>query len=375
MLPAALRKLLPPRFAAAASPSAGASRRMSPPGGRPWLLHALLGASLLANLVLGSRLLGAEAPAAPAAEPAMAAAPAAPTEIPLVGEPSAEPNAPVPPDQVPPLPEPRGVAQKGGTLRYSGAITSSLSAAFVGVEGTSPAALSAVFSRLFAWDVDFRRDIHRGDQVDVLFTQDQGVEPRILAARLVLHPGTPEEKRFEAYRFQAPGDRWASWWAPDGQEIERRLIAGPLAEYEQAATLLKLMPSRKGMDFKTPIGNSVTAPRAGTVTRVSWDKDVSGESVELRYADGTLARFTHLNEVLVKAGQSVSAGTEVGKSGNTGRSVAAHLHYELERGGKVLDPVTYHGTLRRQLQADALPRFQEEAQALRSQLDAPVAAR
>lgn len=374
MLPAALRKLLPPRFAAP-SAAGGASRRMSPPGGRPWLLHALLGASLLGNLVLGSRLLGGDAPPSLPEPSVAAAADVAPTEIPVVGEPSALPNAPVPREQVPPLPEPRGVAQKGGTLHYSGAITSSLSAAFVGVEGTSPAALSAVFSRLFAWDVDFRRDIHRGDQVDVLFSQDQGVEPRILAARLVLHPGTPEEKRFEAFRFQAPGDRWASWWAPDGQEIERRLIAGPLAEYEQAATLLKLMPSRKGMDFKTPIGNAVLAPRAGTVTRVSWEKDVSGESVELRYGDGTLARFTHLNEVAVKPGQSVSAGTEVGKSGNTGRSVAAHLHYELEKGGKVLDPVTYHGTLRRQLQPDALPRFQEEAQALRSQLDAPVAAR
>jgi murein DD-endopeptidase MepM/ murein hydrolase activator NlpD len=129
------------------------------------------------------------------------------------------------------------------------------------------------------------------------------------------------------------------------------------------------------MDFKTPIGTPVRLPRAGRVERLNWDAEANGLCVEVRYTDGMLARFLHLNEIEVKLGQTLAAGTEIGKSGNTGRSVAAHLHYELEKGGRIVDPVSYHGTLQRSVQPDALPRFKQEAGVLSAQLDGQVAAR
>ena len=125
----------------------------------------------------------------------------------------------------------------------------------------------------------------------------------------------------------------------------------------------------------TPIGTPVVLPRAGKVTRLNWDAAANGVCVEVRYTDGMLAQFVHLNEAEVKEGQTLSAGTEIGKSGNTGRSVAAHLHYALKKGSAVVDPVVYHGTLRRTIQPDALPRFQQEAVELLAQLDGALAAR
>lgn len=342
----------------------------SPPGGKPWLLYGVLGASLLGNAVLGARALGARSD-----EDVSPVQVAVAPDYPVVGEPGVVSNPPVPAAEVAPLPEPEGVAQAAGTHRFTAEVRSSLSATFQSAEGTSPAALSAVFSRLFVWDVDFRRDIHKGDRVDVLYLQDRGTEPTILAARLVLEPGTPHERELVAARFQAPGDRFPSYWDEAGQEVERRLIAGPVESYEQIATLIKLRPSHEGMDFKTPIGTPVVAPRAGKVTRVDWEAEVNGQCVEVRYSDGVLARFTHLNERAVEPGQSFSAGTQLGASGNTGRSVVAHLHYELERGGKILDPVNYHGTLQRKIQPEAMPRYARELGDLLSQLDGKLAAR
>lgn len=349
-----------------------------PPGGKPWLLYGALAASFLTNLVLAARL--SARPDEAVATPVAAAEGVAPSllqgavAIPIVGEPSAVSNPPIPPELVQPLPDRSGVAQKAGTMRFTGVVQSSISATFQEAEGTSPAALSAVYSRLFVWDVDLRRDLHKGDRIDVLYKQQNAQEPQILAARLTLQPGQDDERKVETVRFTAPGDRFASWWAPNGVEMERRLIDGPLEDYEQIATLLSQRPSHGGMDFKTPIGTPVTLPRAGKVTRVDFDVPVNGSCVEVRYSDGVVARFLHLNEVLVKPGVAVSAGTVLGKSGNTGRSVAAHLHYELERGGKVLDPVDYHGVLQRHIQPEALPRFQEEAAQLLVQLDGAVAA-
>ena len=129
------------------------------------------------------------------------------------------------------------------------------------------------------------------------------------------------------------------------------------------------------MDFKTPIGTPIIAPRAGKVTRVNWNHAANGNCVEVQFTDGALAKFLHLNENAVKEGQSVTAGTEIGKAGNTGHSTGAHLHYQLEKGGKVVDPIAYHGTLRRQMQPDAMPGFQQEMESLAAQLDGRVATR
>ena len=117
------------------------------------------------------------------------------------------------------------------------------------------------------------------------------------------------------------------------------------------------------------------APRAGVVTRINWNLAANGNCVEVQYQDGTLAKFLHLNENLVQPGQRVTAGTVVGKSGNTGHSTGPHLHYQLGKGDRVIDPVDYHGTLRRQLQPEAMKPFGDRMADLDAQLSTAVAAR
>lgn len=337
---------------------------LNPPGGKPWLLYGVLGLSLLGNIALVSARSGEAAPAADTA-PAVVA----------VGEDTPVSNAPVPAEAVPPLPEPLGVTTRSGTQVYSGTVQSSLSATFAQADHPNPMALSQVYARLFAWDLDLRRDLHRGDVVEVLYEQPESGEPVVLAAALVSQPGTPAERRFAAYRYQAPGDRFPSYWTADGTEVPRRLIDGPLEDYEQISSLLKDRPTHEGMDFKTPLGTPVVAPRAGKVTQVNWNHAANGNCVEVRYTDGVVAKFLHLNEDKVKAGESVSAGQVIGLTGNTGRSTGPHLHYQLERGGGVLDPVAYHGTLRRTIQADALPQLVATVKQLDEQLRGRLASR
>jgi murein DD-endopeptidase MepM/ murein hydrolase activator NlpD len=349
-----------------------------PPGGKPWLLYGLFGASLVLNLALALKYGGADS-AEPADEPSAEIAPAgptAPTAIVPIGEDTEISNPAVPPSEVAPLPAPLGVAQAAGTEVFTGVITASLSATFQDATAGSPAALSAVYSRLFAWDFDLRRGIHKGDVVEVLYEQPEAAEPLVLAARLRSQPGTPAEKVYTAFRYQAPGDRFPSYWSTTGEEVPKRLIDGPLADYEQVTSLIKDRPTHKGMDFKTPIGTPVLAPRAGRVTRTNWNHAANGNCVEIQYADGVLAKFLHLNENLVKEGQSVSAGTEIAKSGNTGHSTGAHLHYQLGHGDNdVIDPIDYHGTLRRQLPPDAMPGFESAMKDLAEQLDGRLAVR
>ena len=69
----------------------------------------------------------------------------------------------------------------------------------------------------------------------------------------------------------------------------------------------------------------------------------------MRFDDGTVAKFLHLSAVKVRRGARVKAGEVIALTGNTGRSTAPHLHYQLERGPRTVDPVDYHGTLQRRL--------------------------
>jgi murein DD-endopeptidase MepM/ murein hydrolase activator NlpD len=230
-------------------------------------------------------------------------------------------------------------------------------------------AIAAVYARLFAWDLDLRRDLQAGDAVGIVY-DPRGEHPEVHAAT---YRSQKRGELFRAYRFQAAGDVYPSWWDAEGREVPRRLVGGPIEHYAQVTALLKDRPSHKGMDFKANEGTPVVAALAGTVMRVNWNVANNGYCVELRYDDGVVARMLHLSEVDVKAGQSVRQGVQVGKVGNTGRSTAAHLHYELERAGRIIDPVDYHGVRRRDLTDDdraLLQRGQGAMDAMLSVLDA-----
>jgi murein DD-endopeptidase len=244
---------------------------------------------------------------------------------------------------------PAAQAPAGEWVVLHGSVDSSLARTFQGIAGEDGDALASVFTRLFVWDVDMRRDLQKGDAVSVVWRKGADGIPEVAA-------GTFASKRLgktlAAYRWQAAGDQYPSYWRLDGTEAPLRLKDGPLEQYEQITSLLKDRPSHKGMDFKTPVGTEVRSPRAGVVTRVNWNWGANGNCVEVKFDDGVLAKFLHLRENKVKQGDRVAVGQVIALTGNTGHSTAPHLHYQLDRGDKTLDPLDYHGTVRRSLSGD-----------------------
>lgn len=95
-----------------------------------------------------------------------------------------------------------------------------------------------------------------------------------------------------------------------------------------------------GMDFAVPVGSTVRSAASGVVTRVG-SQGAYGNTVMVRHKDGTTALYAHLAGSGVKAGQRVKAGQAIARSGNTGRSTGAHLHFEIrtrDRYGSDIDP-------------------------------------
>jgi len=300
----------------------------------PYLLYGLLGVSLGVNVLLAVKLIGSDAPVDEVAAVEVEAA-----------EPVVEPANEVVAEVAPPVLEPHAPVDEGWRVVH-GSIDHSLARTFQHSVDDQADAVAAVYSRLFMWDLDLRRDVQKGDEVWAVYRIEDDGDINMPVA---WYESGKLGRTMKAYRYLGEGDDFASYWFADGTEVPSRLVGGPLQDYDQITSLLRDRPTHKGMDFKTPVGTPVVAPKAGTVTRVNWNHAANGNCVEVRYADGTLAKFLHLDKLAVRAGEHVQSGQILADSGNTGTSTAPHLHYQLDRNGKTLDPLDYHETLRRQL--------------------------
>ncbi|MDR2684212.1 MAG: M23 family metallopeptidase [Prevotellaceae bacterium] len=95
-----------------------------------------------------------------------------------------------------------------------------------------------------------------------------------------------------------------------------------------------------GIDIATPTGTPVVSPADGTVTDVNQTAS-GGKQVIVTHYDGYKTGYSHLSEQLVTAGQKVAQGELIAKTGNTGNSTGAHLHFTLTYNGIKIDPQLY----------------------------------
>ena len=93
-----------------------------------------------------------------------------------------------------------------------------------------------------------------------------------------------------------------------------------------------------GIDYALYLGTPVLAAADGTVTRVAHLQGSYGTHVMLSHEDGLETVYAHLSQTSVSLGTKVLAGQVIGLSGNSGNSTGPHLHFEVRRNGKAIDP-------------------------------------
>lgn len=103
----------------------------------------------------------------------------------------------------------------------------------------------------------------------------------------------------------------------------------------------KTLQSHQGVDYTLPEGSSVFATADGTVRDVTMRNSTSGMTVVIDHGSGYQTAYHHLSKVNVRKGQEVRRGDIIALSGDTGLSLAPHLHYEVRCNGVRVDPVHY----------------------------------
>jgi murein DD-endopeptidase MepM/ murein hydrolase activator NlpD len=106
--------------------------------------------------------------------------------------------------------------------------------------------------------------------------------------------------------------------------------------------IYKTRKFHKGMDFSAPVGTEVYATGNGVVEKVAKDRTGYGTHIVIDHGYGYKTIYAHLDKYLVKEGQKVHRGDLIGEVGNTGTSTAPHLHYEVLKNGKQVNPAYYY---------------------------------
>lgn len=106
--------------------------------------------------------------------------------------------------------------------------------------------------------------------------------------------------------------------------------------------IYKISKFHNGMDFTAPEGTEVYATGNGTVVKVQSSQRGLGKHIIIDHGFGYQSIYGHLSNFNVRVGQRVQRGEVIGYVGNTGLSVANHLHYEIKLNGVNVDPVNYY---------------------------------
>lgn len=109
--------------------------------------------------------------------------------------------------------------------------------------------------------------------------------------------------------------------------------------------ILKIRKFHKGMDFTAPVGTPIYASGNGRVIRAQRSPTY-GKVVYIDHGYGYKTIYAHMSDIKVKFRQNVKRGDLIGYVGNTGRSVSSHLHYEVHKNNRALNPINfYYGDL------------------------------
>ncbi|HYG05855.1 MAG TPA: M23 family metallopeptidase [Stenotrophomonas sp.] len=100
--------------------------------------------------------------------------------------------------------------------------------------------------------------------------------------------------------------------------------------------------NHKGIDFHASVGDPVMAVADGVVSYAGV-RGGYGNVVEVDHGNGYVTRYAHNSRLTVKAGDLVRAGEQVAKAGSTGRSTGAHVHFEVWKDGRVMNPRKFLG--------------------------------
>jgi murein DD-endopeptidase MepM/ murein hydrolase activator NlpD len=213
--------------------------------------------------------------------------------------------------------------------------------------GADPQAVVAL-TDIFAWDIDFASDIHKGDTFrllsEMLYVEGMPVKTGKLLGAEMQNGG----KSYSAIYYEGNGGK--GYYDEKGRSLKKTLLKSPLRFRRITSTfsrgrfhpILKRYRPHHGIDYGAPTGTPIESAGSGVVRHAGW-KGGYGNFIEIKHSSGGYTTaYGHLSRIGkgIRAGSKVDQGQVIGFVGSTGISTGPHLHYEVKVGGRLINPLS-----------------------------------
>jgi murein DD-endopeptidase MepM/ murein hydrolase activator NlpD len=201
---------------------------------------------------------------------------------------------------------------------------------------------------IFAWQIDFAREVRAGDRWRILVEQRYAGEKNIGWGNILAAEYEHDGQLHSAALLRDGEGKELGYFAPDGKSLRRMFLKAPLkfgritSRFQRARfhPILKVARPHRGVDYGAPIGTPVLAVGDGVVVQSGW-LGGAGKAIRLRHNSTYQTAYKHLHGFAsgIRVGARVRQGQVIGYVGSTGLSTGAHLHFELWERGNYVDPL------------------------------------
>lgn len=237
--------------------------------------------------------------------------------------------------------------------------------------------LAISLADIFAWDIDFIRDIQQGDAFEALVEKRfrEGVPAgygRILAARF-----TNQGQPYNAYLFK-DGDGPGAYYDEKGRSLRKAFLKAPLSfsRISSGFNMRRLHPVTKkvrphpAIDYAAPTGTPIKTVGDGTVTFAAY-KRYNGNCVKIRHPGGWETMYNHMSRFGrgIKRGVKIRQGQIIGYVGTTGRSTGPHLDFRMYKNGVAVNPLKIKAPPTAPVSSKHMAEFKQTVTQLAARLD------
>ncbi len=220
--------------------------------------------------------------------------------------------------------------------------------------------------RVFSYDVDFQREVHSGDKFEVAFEEIYDEEGRLVKAGSMIFANLKYgSKELKIFRYKPLDDSRPDYFNAEGKSIRKALLRTPVDGARvtrgfgmRRHPILGYSKMHAGIDFGAGTGTPVLAAGDGVVRQKGWNGGY-GHYIEIQHNKEYRTAYGHLSRYAktLRVGGRVRQGDVIGYVGSTGLSTGPHLHYEVHRSARKINPVGVKFSTGRQLAGKELQKF------------------
>ena len=223
------------------------------------------------------------------------------------------------------------------------------------------------FARIYGFEVDFQRDIRKGDTFEIYyekFLDDENVVRD--TGKIIFAHMNVNNREINLYNFKDKNE--IGFYDINGKSIVKSLMKTPINGARLSSSfgmrkhpILGFNKMHRGTDFAAPTGTPIMASGSGTVTRARWCGG-GGNCVKIRHNSTYETIYAHMSKFAagIKEGKKVKQGQIIGYVGSTGMSTGPHLHYEVVVNGKKVNSQKLKLPSGKILKGEARKRFEIE---------------